>query len=453
MLEAMEEVAARLVRRALDGGATDAECTVAEGDEFSVNVRMREVENLKEAGSRGAGLRVLVGKCSGSSYTSDVSEAGLDRLVSSALELAAVTTEDPHAGLPEPDELGSIDGELQLYSDDVEAVEASRKIDLALQAEEAAFQVDPRISNSEGASFDSRLGRRAFANSRGFTGSYRASSCSMSVVPVARDGDSMERDYWMTAARSLARLESPEKVGREAGARALRRLHARKVETQRVPVVFEPRAARSLLGHIFEAVNGETVYRNASFLAGKLGESIAAATLTVIDDATMPGLFGTSPFDDEGAPTRRTVVVENGRLNSYLLNTYTARKLGLRTTGSASRGLTGSASVGHGNLFVAPGEKTPEQILSGIRSGLFVTELMGFGVNTVTGDYSRGAAGLWIENGELAYPVSEVTIAGNLLDMLKDVEAVGNDLEFRSSVASPTLLISRMTVSGQKQTQ
>jgi len=453
MLEQIETVAERLVKQALEKGATDAESTVAEGDEFSVNVRMREVENLKEAGSRGAGLRVLVGKRSGSAYTSDLSETGLENLVASALDLAEVTNEDPFAGLPEPDELGSIDGDLDLHSDDIQALEASRKIELALKTEEAAFQVDPRISNSEGASFDSHLARRAFANSRGFRGSYRSSSCSMSAVPVARDGESMERDYWMSAARRFARLESPEEVGRQAAKRALRRLHARKVSTQRVPVVFEPRVARSLLGHIFEAVNGETVYRNASFLAGKLGESIASSALTVVDDATMPGLFGTAPFDDEGVPSRRTIVIESGNLSSYLLNTYTARKLGLRTTGSASRGLSGSSSVGHGNLFVSPGEKTPEKILSGVASGLYVTELMGFGVNIVTGDYSRGAAGLWIENGELAYPVSEVTIAGNLCEMFRDVEAVGNDLEFRGSVASPTLLISQMIVSGQKQTQ
>ncbi len=452
MPQPSEAMATTLVQRAIDRGATDAECTIAEGEEFSVNVRMREVENLKEAGSRGAGLRVLVGKRSGSAYTSDLSEAGLEKLVASAIELAKVTTEDPFAGLPEPEELGLTDGDLGLHCGDVAALEASRKIDLAMKAEAAALDLDPRISNSEGASFDTRLGTRTFANSRGFCGSYRVSSCSISAVPVARDGKSMERDYWMSAARSFSRLESPEHVGRTAGERALRRLNARKVATQRVPVVFEPRAARSLLGHIFEAVNGETVYRNASFLAGKVGEDVAAPALNLIDDATMPGLFGTAPFDDEGVPSRRTVLIEKGRLNSYLLNTYTARKLGLRTTGSASRGLSGNGSVGHGNLFVPAGEKTPQQILADVPSGLYVTELMGFGVNIVTGDYSRGAAGLWIENGELAYPVSEVTISGNLREMLRNIAAVGNDLEFRGSVASTTLLISQMTVSGQKRT-
>jgi PmbA protein len=259
----------------------------------------------------------------------------------------------------------------------------------------------------------------------------------------------MERDYWTTVARSAARLDKPAEVGRIAAQRALRRLHARKVETQKVPVVFEPRVARSLLGHIFEAVSGETVYRRASFLADKLGQAVAANTVTLIDDATLPGLFGSSPFDDEGVPPRRTVVIDKGLLTSYLLNTYTARKLGLKTTGNASRGITGNATVGHGNFYLEPGEVPPEALLKSVRRGLYVTELMGFGVNIVTGDYSRGAVGLWIENGELAYPVSEVTIAGNLASMLANIEAVASDLEFRGSTASPTLLVREMTVSGR----
>ena len=234
-----------------------------------------------------------------------------------------------------------------------------------------------------------------------------------------------------------------------AAERTVRRLGARKVETQRVPVVFEPRTARSLLDNLFQAVHGESIYRQSSFLAGKLGERIATENLTVIDDGTLPGLFGTTPFDDEGVPTRRTPVIERGVLKSYLLNTYTARKLGIKTTGNASRGLSGNAGIGHGNLFVERGERTPAQILAGISNGFYVTELIGSGVNIVTGDYSRGAAGLWIRNGELAFPVSEVTIAGNLNNMLMDMEAIGSDLEFRGSVAAPTLLIREMTVGGR----
>jgi PmbA protein len=218
--------------------------------------------------------------------------------------------------------------------------------------------------------------------------------------------------------------------------------------TQKAAVVFEPRTARSLLGDLLDAVNGGAIYRHASFLVGKLGERIAAESLTVIDDATLPGLFGSSPFDDEGVRCRRTVVIEKGVLKSYLLNSYSARKLGLKTTGNASRGITGNAGVGPGNFFIEAGDQSPESILKGLRAGLYVTELIGGEANTVTGDYSSGAAGLWIENGELAYPVSEITIAGNMKQMLMDIE-IGSDLEFRGSIASPTLLIREMTISGQ----
>jgi len=437
-----------VVRLALEHGASDAECTIAEGDEFSVTVRMRAIETVKDAGSRGAGLRVLSGKRVGSAYTSDLSSDGLNKLVKQAMEIIAITTEDPHAGLPDAAELGSLSGDLSLYSDDISRVDTTRRIEQALETEAAAFSADPRITNSEGASFGAYAGERIFANSRGFIGSYRSSSCSLSTTPVARDGDSMERDYWYSAARKYSKLEQPSEIGRKAAERAVRRLHSRKVATQKAPVIFDPMTARSLIGSLFDAIEGESVYRNASFLEGKLGEKVASEKVTIIDDATIPGLFGTSPFDDEGVPSRRTVVIERGILRNYLLNSYTARKLGMKTTGNAARGITGNASVGHGNLYLEPGDRSPEQIIKGVRAGLYVTELIGSGVNIVTGDYSRGAAGLWIENGEFAYPVSEITIAATLQDMLMGVDSIGSDLEFRSSTASPTLMIGEMTVSG-----
>jgi PmbA protein len=443
------ELAQDIVKRARAAGASDAECTIAEGEEFSANVRMREVENLKEAGSRGAGLRIMIGRRTGASYTSDLSNEGIAHLVRSAIDLADITTEDPHAGLPDPDEFGTLEGDLGMYSGDVAELDTAFKIETAKRAEDAALTSDPRISNSEGASFDNFVGRHIFANSREFADEYRSSYCSLSTSPVARDGDSMERDYWYTMARGFSGLESAEHVGRTAAQRALRRLNAVKVETQRAPVVFEPRTARSLLDNIFEAVHGMSIYRQESFLAGKLGETVASDDVTVIDDGTLPGLFGTSPFDDEGVASRRTVVIERGVLKSYLMNTYAARKLGLKTTGNASRGLTGNAGIGHGNFFLEQGVQTPEQIIAGIANGFYVTELMGFGVNVVTGDYSRGAAGLWIRHGELAFAVSEVTIAGNLNDMLRGIEAVGSDLEFRGSVAAPTIKMGEMTIGGK----
>ncbi|HZU28406.1 MAG TPA: metallopeptidase TldD-related protein [Bryobacteraceae bacterium] len=443
------QIAVDAVRLALERGATDAECTLADGDEFSARVRMRELETLKEAGSQAAGLRVLMGRRAGSGYTSDLTREGVRQMVESAVELAGIATEDPFAGLPDDNELGSWDGDLKLWSDDVASLEARFKIDEALAAEQAALAADERIVNSEGASFDSWTGGRAFANSRGFAGAYRTSSCSLSVTPVARQDGRMERDYWFSLARSHAGLEPAAEVGRRAAERALRRLGSRKLPTCKVPVIFEPRTARTLVGHIFEAVNGDSVYRSATFLAGRLGERAASEQVTVVDDGTIPGLFGSSPFDDEGVPSRRTVVIERGVLKTWLLNSYAARRLGMKTTGNAARGVAGNASIGHGNFFLEPGDKSEQEIVRGIGRGLYVTELIGSGVNIVTGDYSRGAAGLWIEGGEFAYPVSEITIAGKLPEMLTGITQVGSELEFRGSTASPALVIGEMTVSGR----
>jgi PmbA protein len=443
------DLAQEIVGLALKAGANGAEAIISEGEEFSAAVRMRSIESLKEAGSRGGGLRVLIGRHTGASYSSDLSPEGIRRMVDSAISLGRITTEDPHAGLPEEFELGTAGADLKLYCDDVAELQAARKIELALETEAAALDFDPRIANSEGASFGSRLGHRAFANSLGFAGEYRTSSCSLRATPVARQGDHMERDYWYSAARSAAALESPSHIGRTAARRALRRLGATKVATRKAPVLFEPRVARSLVDNIFDAVHGEAIYRKASFLAGKLGEKVASEAVTVIDDAILPGLFGSSPFDDEGVPSRRTTVIEKGVLQSYLLNTYTARKLAMKTTGNASRGLTGNAGIGHGNLYMEKGEKTPEELIASVSDGFYVTELLGFGVNIVTGDYSRGASGIWIRNGELAFPVSGVTIAGNLAEMLMGIEAAGSDLEFRGATAAPTILVREMTVGGK----
>jgi PmbA protein len=445
----LEKIARDAVALAVESGATDAECTISEGSEFEVSLRMGEVETLKQAGSRGAGIRVLQGQRAGSAYTSDLTPEGIAKMVVSAIEIAEVTSEDPFAGLPAASDLGKIDIDLQLHHGDVERLTTEEKMDMAKRAEQTALAADPRITNSEGASFGSGEGIRVFANSRGFSGSYRYSSCSLHTVPVAKDGDSMERDSWSTSARSAALLESPESVGRMAAKRVLRRLNPRKVATQKCPIVFDRRMARGFASHLFEALNGGSIYRKSSFLAGKLGEKIAVDGLTLIDDPTIPGLFGSYPFDDEGVPGRRKAVIENGVLRSYLLNTYSARKLGLATTGNASRGLSGNAGVGYGNFYIEKGSLSDSEIVRSVKSGFYVTELIGSGVSVVTGDYSRGAAGQWIENGELVYPVSEVTIASNLRDMLMRIEAIGSDLEFRGSLASPTLLIGEMTVSGQ----
>jgi PmbA protein len=450
----LESLVADVVALAVKAGATDAEVTAREGDEFSVNVRMGEVETLKESGSRGLGLRVFLGKRSGSASTSDLTPEGIRQLVDGALALARVTEEDPFAGLPETGEFGAVESDLHLYFDDVYSLAGAERIEWARRAEAAALKADPRITNSDGGSFDAATGRKALANSRGFHSSYRSSYAGVAAAPLAKDADGrMQRDGWWSSARCFAHLESPEAVGAEAARRTLRRLGARRVPTQRVPIIFAPETARTLIGSIFEAASGDAIWRGASFLAGKLGETIAAPSLTIVDDNIMllptgVGGFGTSPFDDEGLPSQRTVIVENGVLRNYLLNTYTARKLGLKSTHNAARGLAGAPGVGCGNLFLAPGTLSAEEIIGEVKAGLFVTGLMGFGTNTVTGDYSRGATGLWIENGQLTHAVEEVTIAGNLAEMLRNVTAIGNDLEFRGSVASPTLRIDGMTIAG-----
>jgi len=446
----LRELVEGVVKRAIALGASAAESVVSEGSEFAVSVRLGEVETLKESGSRGLGVRVFVGQHTANTTTSDLSAEGVEQMVRGAMELAKITSEDPMAGIPAAEQLGKIDGDLGLYYDDVYSLSTEERIDQARRAEKAALAVDARLTNSDGGTFDASIGRKVLANSHGFTGEYRSSYCSISAVPIASDdAGNMQRDYWYSVARTLAKLESPEEVGRIAAERTLRRLGARRVKTQKVPIVFDRPTAGALLDHIFDAVNGDSIYRHASFLAGKLGEKTFGSNVTVFDDGTIPGGFGTRPFDGEGVPTRRTTVIENGELKSYLLNTYTAKKLGLATTGNASRGLAGTPGIGNGNFYLQPGEKSQEEIIKGIQQGLLVTEFLGFGVNLVTGDFSRGASGVWIENGELAYPVEEITVAGNLGEMFSNLSEIGNDLIWRGSVACPTLRIEGMTVAGE----
>jgi PmbA protein len=446
----LRDIATGVIERAMKLGATAAECVARDGSEFSTVVRLGEVETLKESGSKALGVRVFMGNRTANTSTSDLSPEGVESMIKGAIELAKVTGEDPFSGIPEKSQLGQISGDLDLYYDDVYSLSTADRIDYARRAEKAATSADPRIKNSEGGSFDAATGRKVFANSHGFVGEYKRSYCSVSAVPIAEDDNgNMQRDYWFAVSRTLSKLDSPEEVGRIAAQRTLRRIGARKVKTQKVPIVFDRQTSRALLDHIFEAVNGDAVYRHSSYLTGKLGEKVAGSNITVIDDGTMTGGFGTSPFDGEGVPTRRTTVFEDGVLKSYMLNTYTAKKLGLQTTGNASRGLAGTPGIGNGNFFLKPGAKTPEQIIGDIKEGLLVTEFLGFGVNLVTGDFSRGASGIWIQNGELTFPVEEITVAGNLKDMWNNVSEIGNDLEWRGAVACPTLRIEGMTIAGE----
>jgi PmbA protein len=442
----LQGLARRVVERAVALGGTAADAFAAESDAFSVQVRLGEVETTTGERNKGLGLRVFHGTRSATASTSDLSPDAVERFVAGAVELARLTQEDPFAGLPDGPP-ASVENGLEL-TDGGTALPIAERIDLARRAEAAALAADPRIDNSEGASFDASTGEVAYARSDGFSGGYATSSYGIAVAPVARENGAMQRDYWYDAARHFHDLADPESLGREAARRVLRRLGARQVATCKVPVVFDPETAASLLAHLASAVSGGSVYRKASFLAGRLGETVASPNVTVVDDARRPRGLGSRPFDGEGVPAARHVVVERGVLKTYLLDSYAARKLSLETTGNARRGLGSGPSAGATNFYLEPGTDSPEAIIASVPSGLYVTELIGFGVNGVTGDYSRGAAGIWIENGELAYPVEEVTISGNLLSMLHDIEMVGDDLKFRGRVAAPTLKVGRMTVAG-----
>jgi PmbA protein len=447
------ELGDRILRMARDRGGADlvAECVLRSGAELSAKVRRGEPELVEEAGTRSAGLRVIQDRRVASTSTSDLTDHGIDRFVADAIELVGLSQEDPFAGPADPKLLcdPSKAPDLELYDPAGGAVDAARAIASAKEAEAAAFAFDPRITNSEGATFGRTAGGAAIVLSSGFRAAYKGSYQSLNVVPVAADeGGKNRRGYHWTARRYLSELDPPADVGREAARRTLRKLGARTVPTCEVPVVFDPDAARSILGMLAGCVLGSSIWRKSSYLIGREGTRVAADAVTVVDDPLLPRAPGSRPFDGEGLASRRNVVVDKGVLRTYLCDSYAARKLGRESTGSAARG--GGAGVGAStsNFVLQPGTDSNEAIVKGTPRGLYVTEMMGFGFNAVTGDFSRGASGFWIESGELAYPVSEVTISLNVDDLWKSIDAIGSDLDLRTSTASPTLRVARMTVAG-----
>jgi PmbA protein len=431
-------------------GATAAEVLIVSAESLSAGVRNGEVEKLKSSRERRIGLRVFTGQSSANASTAEFERDSLASFIANTVEMARLTTPDPASGLPDPALHPTSWPELELCDPKRGMVNAEEALAIAHKAEKAALAADARIKNSEGAEFSSGLYQVGFANSQGFSGDYATSSFGLGVAPIAQSDDGrMQLGYWSTAARHFDRLEDPESVGRIATSRAVRRLGSRKIKTTRAPVVFDPDMAASLIRSIAAAVSGPSLYKRASFLLDRLGSSIAASQVTIIDDGLMRSGLGSKPFDAEGLATNQKNLIESGVLKSYLLDCYSARKLLLAPTGNASRGVGEAPGVSSTNLYLQPDGYTPEQIIGSVKSGLYVTELIGFGVNGVTGDYSRGAGGLWIENGELAYPVQEITIAGNLKEMFLGIEMIGNDLHWRSSVASPTMKINEMTVAGE----
>jgi len=443
----MSDLLVDMLEQASRRGATEADAFLIEDQSFSAQVRLGQVDTVKHAREQQLALRVFVGKSVAAASTSDLSHESVSRLVDEAVSLARITSPDPLSGLPEAALLAPAVAPLDLADSTGHDLSPEAKIDQARRAEAAALAADPRITNSEGGDCSDRRARYAYATSHGFQGAYDTSSFSLSAAPVATENGEMQRDAWYHASRKRARLDTPEEIGRIAALRAVRRLGARRVKTAEVPVLFDPQTAASLVRHIAGAASGPALYRSASFLVGKLGQAIASPLVTIVDDGTIPGALGSRPFDGEGLPVRKTVLVDRGVLASYLLDTYSARKLGMASTHHASRDGSG-VGVSTTNLYLAAGETDPAELIRSVRQGLYVTELIGFGVNGVTGDYSRGVVGIWIENGELAYPVEEITVAGNLIEMGQCVEAVGNDLVFRDRTSAPTVLIGRMVVAG-----
>jgi len=429
-------------------GATAAEVLCVSAESLEAGVRMGEVEKLKSSRERRLGLRIFCGQSSATSSTAEVERDSLSAFIANTVELARLSAPDPWAGLPDQSLHPKSFPELSLADPDSGIVDADRALEIARRSENAALKFDPRIKNSGGAEFSSGRGQVLFVNSQGFSGQYVGTSYSLGAGPIAQEGEAMQQGYWYTSNRRFGKLEDAESVGITAAKRAIRRLGARKIKTTRAPVVFDPDMAAGLIRSIIGAASGPALYKGASFLIGQLGKTIAAAGVTIVDNALIPGGLGSKPFDGEGLPTSRKNVIDKGVLATYLLDCYSARKLGLAPTGNAARSVGEAPSVSTTNLYLEPGSYTPAQIIGSVKQGLYLTETIGFGVNMVTGDYSRGAGGIWIENGELAYPVQEITIAGNLKDMFASVEMIGNDLNWRSSTVAPTLKIAEMTIAG-----
>jgi PmbA protein len=443
------ELALAALRRA-DAGAT-GDCMLVTGDSFEARVRGDEIDFVTQSRSATLGIRALLpakgGVRSAVTSTSDLRAEAIEHMSAEAVALATETAPDPVAGLPEGG-FASAWPDLELLDPRDRAVPVEARIAAAREAEAAAHAQDPRIVNSEGSGVASHFGRVCYANTAGFRGSYESASHSLFAEPLAEDASGKQRDSWFSAGRFLSELENPLEVGRRAAERALRRLGARRVPTCQVPVIFDGVTAPSLLNQLAGCANGSALYRRASFLAGRLGELIASPRVTIVDDARLPRRLGSHPFDGEGLPTRRNTLVAEGRLSCYLLDSYSARKLALASTGSAARGAAGGPSPSSSNLWLEPGDASLEELIADTRRGLLVTELIGMGFNPVTGDYSRGAAGIWIEEGRLTHPVEEITIAGNFAEMLLAIDGIGRELVWRGRTAAPPLRISKLTVAG-----
>lgn len=436
-LSVMQQLATDVLGLARDKGTTACEVDVSEGFGFSVGVRCGEVETIEHNRDKSLGITIYCGQRKGHASTSDFSRAALQETVDAACNIARFTAEDSFAGLPEVGLLATDFPDLALYHPWDLPVETA--IDLALKAENAAYEYSPKITNSEGASVSTQQAQFISANSLGFMGGYPTSRHYLACSVIAGENESMQRDDWYSTCRNASGLESPASIGKQAAERAVARLNGRRLKTGDYPVLFEPALAASLLGHLVHAVSGGVLYRKSTFLLDALGQQIFPDFIHISERPHLPCGLASSSFDNECVATYDRELVDGGILQGYFLNVYSARKLGLKTTGNAG---------GCHNLILAPGEHDFAGLLKLMDRGLLVTELLGQGVNIVNGDYSRGAAGFWVENGQIAYPVEEITIAGNLRDMFSGIVSVGKDVQIRGSRQTGSILIDRMTVGG-----
>jgi PmbA protein len=446
----LEEIAADAVVRAKNAGADQAEAVTGASRAFTVNVSERKIETLKQSASRSLGLRVIVNGAVGFVSSSDLRPDALDDLARRAVALARFSTPDEANQLPLDEEVAGDDGgDLGLWDPEVLELPAEKKIAMCLELERIALEADPRIRRTDGASFSTRDGASALANSSGVVRSSSGTSVSTWVVALADDQDGKQQTgVYGNSKRRVRDLETMEAIGREAARRATARIGARPVPTAKVPVVMHPDIAGSWVSEMYDAFTGEAVLKRASWLTEKLGETIAAPMVTLVDDGRMPGGLGSGAWDGEGVPTRRNVLIERGVCRMFEYDVYHARRAGVRSTGNAVRGTSSVPGIGYHNLYVEPGRETPEEILKRVGRGFYFDDQGSYGFNSVTGDYSFQAQGFWIENGQKVHPVEGVTVAGTSLEMLKRIVAIGNDLKWNASVACPTLLIEEMTLSG-----
>jgi PmbA protein len=450
-LKDYRSLASELVAELKKQGADAADVYVVSTVGFNTTVRLGKIERLQQSINKGLGLRVIKNGAMANTFTTDFADRAVKDLAKDTMQIVQVSNADKSNGLAPKEMLGSYDGKLMLFDPEIAKLTPEKKIEMARSAEDAGMKFDKRIKNANGTSWNDSLSQVTLANSDGFVGQYQGTSVSLSCSLLAEDEDGTKQtDGHYTFGRFLNTLASPQSIGEEAGRRVVRKLGGRKVKSAVVPVVLDPRVASFMLGDIFGAASGGSIYRRMSYLVDKVGQQVTSPMITIVDDAVMADGVASRPFDAEGVKSSSVVVIEKGVLKQYVCDSYAARRLNVKPTGNAARSYQGNPNVGSSNLYIKNGDTSPADIIKSVKSGLYLDRVGGQGMNSTTGDFSMGANGQWIENGEITHAVQEITVAGNILKVLSNVKAVGNDMNFKlGTTASPTLLIGEMTVGGE----